>query len=144
MKRKNKKIIPLWVTTILFFCSVLLMFIRLKLIEGLDWEFALLGTLAFVGAVLLVCIALALLLFLIAEIRRRIRKRKVDRRIIRQAQAAGVWDKMPILLGGRALELKAWQEYKIKRANGETDKELRLRCMAAAGERPDNSTTKGR
>lgn len=59
------------------------------------------------------------------------RKRKRDRRIIKQATAAGVWSK-PEVLGGRALELKAWQDYKIKRKPGETDACLRLRCMNAA------------
>lgn len=60
------------------------------------------------------------------------RRRKVDRRIIRQAKAAGIWDKEPIVLGGRALELRAHKEFKLSRAPGETDKELRQRCMTAA------------
>ena len=57
-----------------------------------------------------------------------LRRRKRDRRIIRQAKAVGVWDK-PQALGGRALELKAWQDFKIKRKPGETDACLRRRCM---------------
>lgn len=61
----------------------------------------------------------------------KLRKRKTNRRIIRQAKAAGVWDK-PKALGGKALELKAWKDYKIKRKPGETDACLRLRCMNAA------------
>lgn len=59
-------------------------------------------------------------------------RRKVDRRIIRQAKAAGVWNKRPTPLGGRALELKAWEDFKIRRLPGETDAELRRRCMAKA------------
>ena len=59
------------------------------------------------------------------------RKRKRDQRIIQQAKAANVWDK-PDVLGGRALELKAWQDYKIKRKPGETDDSLRRRCMTEA------------
>lgn len=55
----------------------------------------------------------------------------VDHRIIRQAQAAGVWDKTPTVLGGRALDLKAWEAYKIERRFGETDTSLRIRCWAA-------------
>ena len=55
-----------------------------------------------------------------------IRRRKRDRRIIEQAKAEGVWDN-PLCLGGRALELKAWQDFKIKREPGETDIHLRFR-----------------
>ena len=62
---------------------------------------------------------------------KRIRKNRRDRRIIRQAKAVGVWEK-PRCLGGRALELKAWEEFRIKRKPGETDRELRRRCMNAA------------
>lgn len=58
----------------------------------------------------------------------KLRKSKKDRRIIRQAKAAGVWDRV-YALGGRALELKAWKDYRIKRKPGETDACLRLRCM---------------
>lgn len=61
------------------------------------------------------------------------RRRKVDRRVIAQAKAAGVWDK-PLCLGGRALELKAWKEFRIKREPEETDAQLRRRCM----EKTDN------
>ena len=62
------------------------------------------------------------------QLKRWRRRRKTDRYIIRRAKALGVWDK-PQALGGRALELKAWQDFKIKRYPGETDKELRLRYM---------------
>ena len=61
----------------------------------------------------------------------KIRKRKTNRRIIEQAKAAGVWDN-PKILANKALELKAWKEYKIKRKPGETDAALRIRCMNAA------------
>lgn len=59
------------------------------------------------------------------------RHKVVDDRIIRQAKAAGVWDKTPTVLGGRALDLKAWEAYKIERRFGESDKSLRVRCWAA-------------
>ena len=59
------------------------------------------------------------------------RRRELDRRIKRQAVALGIWDKKPIVLGGRALELKAWDEYRIKRRAEESDPHLRLRCMEA-------------
>lgn len=55
-------------------------------------------------------------------------RREVDARIIAQAKEWGLWDK-PRLLGGRALELKAWEAYKIKRAPGETDAHLRSRYV---------------
>lgn len=54
------------------------------------------------------------------------RRRKTDRAIIARAKAWGVWDK-PLRLGGRALELKAWKDFKIKRLPGETDADLRRR-----------------
>ena len=69
----------------------------------------------------------ALLAGIIVRLKRWYRRRKVDARIIRQAKAAGVWDKQPIVLGGRALELKAWKDFKIKREPGETDIDLRVR-----------------
>lgn len=55
-------------------------------------------------------------------------RRAVDRRVIAQAKAIGVWDKYPIVLGGRALELKAWELCRIRREPGESDAKLRLRC----------------
>ena len=69
------------------------------------------------------------------RVRRAVRLWKVDRRIIRQAKAAKAWDKLPLVLGGRALELKAWKAYKIKRESGETDAQLRARCTIAEIER---------
>lgn len=53
----------------------------------------------------------------------------VDARVKRQAIAAGVWDKMPIVLGGRALDLKAKENFGMEREPGETDAELRRRYM---------------
>lgn len=73
----------------------------------------------------------AAVLWLLSILKRRLRAYKVARRIIRQAEAAGVWDS-PQLLGGRALELKAWIDYKIKRKPDETDYHLRNRYLAAA------------
>lgn len=66
-----------------------------------------------------------------ARLNRWYRRRKIDRRVIEQAKALEVWDKKPIVLGGRALELKAWEEYRIKRKAGESDPHLRRRCMVA-------------
>ena len=67
---------------------------------------------------------------IIAKTKRWQHRRKADARIIRQAKALNVWDK-PTALGGRALELKAWQDYKIKREPGESDACLRHRCTIA-------------
>lgn len=74
---------------------------------------------------------LSLLLRWLASLKRWFRRRKNDRRIIAQAKAVGVWGK-PWCLGGRALELAAWEYCKIKRKPGETDKELMQRCMEEA------------
>lgn len=66
---------------------------------------------------------------IIARIKLWRHRKAADARIIQQAKGAGVWDKEPIVLGGRALELKAWQDFKIKREPGEPDAHLRRRCM---------------
>lgn len=55
----------------------------------------------------------------------------------------GAWDKRPMPLGGRALELKAWEDFNIKRKQGETDTELRRRCMAAADTELANTPPEG-
>lgn len=71
---------------------------------------------------------LTVLLYLtIRTLRLWYRRLKVDRRVIRQAKAAGVWGN-PRALGGRALELYAWKKHRLKRKPGELDKDLRLRC----------------
>lgn len=69
-------------------------------------------------------------------------RRAVDRRVISQAKGAGVWDKQPIVLGGRALELKAKQDFKIRRQLGETDAQLRRRYMEAAAKPPKRRRVK--
>lgn len=81
--------------------------------------------------------------WLIVQLKHWHRRRKVDRRIIRQAKAIGAWDKRPTTLGGRALELKAWEDFKIKRKPEETDAQLRRRCMAAADKKYANKTRQG-
>jgi uncharacterized membrane protein len=77
----------------------------------------------------LIC-GVAALVILIAHIKRRRRRKVTDRRIIRQAKAIGAWT--PQAAGGRTLELLA-EEYGIKREEGETDRQLRGRIMAAEG-----------
>ena len=58
-----------------------------------------------------------------------LRKRKVNRRIIKQAKAAGAWGD-PEKLGGRALELYARKVWGIYREQSETDAALRLRIYS--------------
>jgi|GEM_PF-3761530 len=56
------------------------------------------------------------------------RRFKTDRRIMRQAKAAGIWEN-PQMLGGRALELYAKKKHGIKRKPGQTDRNLRCYCL---------------
>lgn len=98
---------------------------------GMHWALVLSG-LVWISWALFALAALAgAVMWLLVQLKRWKRSRKNDRRIIRQAKAAGVWDK-PQVLGGKALELKAWKDFKIKRKPGETDASLRRRCMNAA------------
>ena len=84
--------------------------------------------------ILAFCLAIYGTVMMVLDIIERIalwrHRRKADARIIAQAKGAGVWDKKPIVLGGRALELKAWQDFKIKREPGEPDAHMRGRYMA--------------
>lgn len=63
------------------------------------------------------------------------RKLKVNRRIIRQAKAAGVWGNLDTL-GGQALTLYAWNHWAIDREEGETDAQLRRRIYCKIKEKP--------
>ena len=84
------------------------------------------------GAVFGVLVAGSLLIILEAgtRLKRRHRQRKVDARIVRQAEAMGVWGD-PKKLGGRALDIYARDFCGLKRRPGEADQSLRSRCMAA-------------
>lgn len=115
------------------FASLLvwLLLICLKAAGAIDLHWALvLSSIVSISWVLYMLTALPVQLFV--WIRRRLRRKKNDRRIIRQAKASGAWDKNPTPLGGRALELKAWEDFKLKRRPGESDVSLRCRCMNAA------------
>lgn len=109
----------------------------------MNWIAVLLGAFWLPALVLAFSLGIAGLLVLAAYIKRQIRRKKTDRRIIKQAKALGAWDKRPTPLGGRALELKAWEDFKIKRQQGETDAELRRRCMAAADMELANTPPEG-
>ena len=77
--------------------------------------------------ILCVFLILALFYFIVEVLPEWNRQRKVKRRIVRQAKAAGVWGK-PEALGGRALDIYAFEFCGLNRKPGETDKELRNRC----------------
>lgn len=97
----------------------------------MSWIAVLLGGFWLLPLLLVISVALILMARLIAHFKHWYRRHKVDRRIIRQAKKTGAWNKRPTPLGGRALELKAWEDFKIKRQQGETDVELRTRIELA-------------
>ncbi len=108
---------------------IALVFLKVLGVVRISWIGVVLG-LFWLPLVLmcLICGAAALVI-LIAHIKRRHRRKVTDHRIIRQAKAIGAWT--PQAAGGRALELLA-EEYGIKREEGESDRQLRGRIMAAA------------
>lgn len=91
---------------------------------SLHWILVLTGGFWIPFLLLAIAAALAAVLIVAAKAKRWNRRRKVDRRIIRQAKAAEAWT--PEVAGGRALELLA-KECGLHREPGETDKELRIR-----------------
>lgn len=126
-----------------FVLWVILFCLKAAGVVTMHWALVLSG-LAWLTWILYACTALvAAIVHQIVKVKRWRRRRKTDRRIIAQAKGAGVWDKLPIVLGGRALELKAWQDYKIKREPGETDAHLRRRCMTAADNELANTPREG-
>lgn len=108
---------------------IVLVFLKLLGVVRISWIGVVLGL--FWLPLVLMCLicGVTALVILIAHIKRRHRRKVTDRRIIRQAKAIGAWT--PQAAGGRALELLA-KEYGIKREEGETDRQLRGRIMAAA------------
>lgn len=111
----------LWITLVLLKALGVVRISWIGVVLGLFWL-----------PLVLMCLicGVAALVILIAHIKRRHRRKVTDRRIIRQAKAIGAWT--PQAAGGRTLELLA-EEYGIKREEGETDRQLRVRIMAAAG-----------
>lgn len=135
MNRKEEKIITAAVVASMVSFPVLLVFLIFLRVDGaIDWPLRNLTALSAVPMFIVYAVLEGL--SLCAELKRRIRRRKTDRRVIRQAKAIGVWEK-PWLLGGRALELRAWKDYKIKRQPGETDKQLRSRYMTELCANPE-------
>lgn len=109
---------------------IVLVFLKVIGVVRISWIGVVLGL--FWLPLVLMCLicGMAALVILIAHIKRRHRRKVTDRRIIRQAKAIGAWT--PQAAGGRTLELLA-EEYGIKREEGETDRQLRGRIMAAEG-----------
>lgn len=128
--RKDNNLINIW--TLYALASALLwivlVFLKLLGLIRISWIGVILG-LFWLPLVLICAICgVAALIILIARIKRKHRQKTTDRRIIRQAKAIGAWE--PQVAGGRALELIA-ERYGIKRKEGETDQQLRVRIMAA-------------
>lgn len=109
---------------------VALIILKAAGVVGMHWALVLSGLVWISWGLFAITALLALILRQIAKLKRRHRLRGIDRRIVKQAKAAGVWDK-PQALGGRALDIYAWEMCGLLRQTGEKDKELRSRCMAA-------------
>ena len=148
--RKNNRVMALLIIDI--FAAIILwaLLIILKAagaVDNMHWALVL-SSLVWLSWLLFAITGLAeAIKWGIRALKRRYRRRKIDRRIIRQAKAAGVWDR-PSVLGGRALELKVWEDFKIKRQKGETDAELRRRYVKEGRKRylpneQDGHTGKG-
>lgn len=99
-------------------------------LSHISWGLALLLPFLATVSVLILIFSAGGVVGAVKMIKRKHRARKRDRRIIAQAKASGAWYEFPTPLGGRALELYAWHEFKIKRRPEETDAELRKRCDA--------------
>lgn len=95
---------------------------------GISWGAALLGCIWIPAAMFAICVLFAGVVIGAEKFERMVRRRQLDRWIRARAEALGVWDN-PNVLGGRALELWAKEHYGLKRQPGETDRELRGRCM---------------
>lgn len=106
------------------FLWLLLIVLKVTGVVSLHWSLVLTGGFWISSLLLAIAAALAAVLIVAAKAKRWHRRRKVDRRIIRQAKAAEA--RTPEAAGGRALELLA-KEYELHREPGETDKDLRIR-----------------
>lgn len=130
-ERKDKRLLQLLVADVivaLVIWAILLVLKGLGLVD-MGWLAVLFGF-AWISWLLMGLTALAVVIAReVVKLKRWNRRRKVDRRIKKQAEAAGVWGR-PNALGGRSLDLHAQEWYGIKREPGETDAHLRRRCWA--------------
>lgn len=120
---------------------IVLVFLKLLGVVRISWIGVVLGL--FWLPLVLMCLicGVAALVILIAHIKRRHRRKAIDRRITRQAKAIGAWT--PQAAGGRALELLA-EEYGIKREEGETDRQLRDRIIQTRSQIREEAESAGR
>lgn len=113
---------------------------------AMHWALVWLGILWIPYVVLCTALVITIIVICARSIKDRVhdklRARNVNAQIRAHAMAFGVWDR-PEALGGKALELSAWEHYKIKRKRGETDKELRCRCMIAKADAEERSENHG-
>lgn len=131
MREDNNKI-GIWIlyAFVSFVLWVVLVLLKLLGVVRISWISVVLGLFWLPAVLMCLICGVAALVILIAHIKRRHRHKVTDRRIIRQAKEIGAWT--PQAAGGRALELLA-EEYGIKREEGEPDRQLRDRIMAATG-----------
>lgn len=138
--RKEGKRKTNYVTAAICFeaCAAILLWVLLIILKAagaveMHWALVL-SSIMWISWLLFSLTALAIMAgAAIAKAKQWYRRRKVDRRIVRQAKAAGVWGN-PRALGGRALAIYAWEYCGLVRKPGETDKELRRRCFDKAEE----------
>lgn len=129
MKKDNKYIeviLPDLVAGTVF--SLIIVFFKLAGFIDLPWDILLAGFAWVFVALFFFSVFAMLATWGFINLKNWNRRRKIDRRTIKQAKALGIWDE-PKALGGRALELYAKEKRGLKREPGETDAGLRRRCM---------------
>lgn len=138
-KRQKKKSTSLWIIFALLIALNWALLLTARITGVIDWSWAvvLLGVVWIPAGVLTVAAIIALALELAVTLKRWIhgiaRREEVNNRIKAHAMAFGIWNR-PQALGGKALDLCARENFGIKRKRGETDRELRRRCVHQAEE----------
>lgn len=107
---------------------VLLVIIRALGIIDMHWAIVLTSGVWITWGICALIALAAVIMHIIAKLRRRRRLRKVRRRIMKQAKAAGAWNVE--IAGGKALDAFA-VVYSMERQPGETDAEMRQRLREA-------------
>ena len=107
---------------------------------SMGWTVVLLGCVWIPASMIMVVVLEGLAIILTARIMCKVRLRKVNRRVRAEAKTLGVWGK-PQCMGGRALSLYAWECLRIKRRPGESDLELRHRCIRKMTEKSGEGKT---
>lgn len=99
----------------------------------MHWALVLSGILWISWALFLLTAIVAGAVTLATRIKAEYRQRKIDRRVRTKMDQLGLWA-MPQVLGGRALDIYAWDQLRIKRKPGEGDADLRHRCAETRAE----------